>query len=153
MAHLTIKTLVSPAAQEARFRIQAPNSTARNIVVIPLDEVSSGLVTKTANQPWRNARFVAYAANGEGWRAALAAHDIDLVVIIGQVGESLSQTIAIGETVVTRHIKISGVLIVDEPAQLTALAGSLRSIRPWTHTLAVIGNADDLPELLHALGA
>jgi hypothetical protein len=153
MLNHTVQKPVSRAAREALFRVQVPNSSARDILVIPLDEVSAPLVSAVAEQPWRNARFVPYAPSGEAWRSALDERDLDLVVMIAQAGENLSQAIAIGETCLSRQIKISGVLIRTSGVDLSKVSASLRSMRPWTQTLAVITDADYLPGLLHALGA
>jgi hypothetical protein len=149
----TVQQPASRAAREALFRVQVPNSSARDILVIPLDEVSAPLVSAVAEQPWRNARFVSYTPFGEAWRAALDGKDVDLVVMIGQAGENLSQAIAVGETCLSRQIKISGVLVRNLSGNLANVSASLRSMRPWTQTLAVITDADYLPGLLHALGA
>jgi hypothetical protein len=153
MLNNTVQKPVSRAAREALFRVQAPNSSARDILVIPLDEASAPLVSAVAEQTWRNARFVSHTPFGEAWRSALDEKDVDLVVMIGQAGENLSQAIAIGETCLSRQIKISGVLIRNFGVDLSNVSASLRSLRPWTQTLAVITDADYLPGLLHALGA
>jgi hypothetical protein len=149
----TVQHPASRAAREALFRVQVPNSSARDILVIPLDEVSAPLISEVAEQSWRNARFVPYTPFGEAWRNALEEKHVDLVVMIGQAGENLSQAIAIGETCLSRQIKISGVLLRNLDVDLLNVSASLRSMRPWTQTLAVITDADYLPGLLHALGA
>lgn len=144
---------VSIAMQQARFRIQSPNSTPRKILVLPLGDQSDHLVTEIADQPYRNAQFVPYTASGEPWRSIITKQNLDLVVMIGHVGENFAQVIPIGETCLVQQIKISGVLIDKNHDGNLALSSALRSIRPWTQTLAVISEVDYLPGLLHALGA
>jgi hypothetical protein len=154
MADKTQEVSASSWAREARFRLQAPNSSARDILVIPLDAAVAPLVSEVALQPWKNARFAAFSAAGEAWRAALDQHAAtDLVVIIGQAGEDLGQAISVGELCINRQIKTSGVLLRHDGVSLPQMSASLRSMRPWTRTLAVIAEADYLPGLLHALGA
>jgi hypothetical protein len=153
MLNDSLKNFMSDAAREAGFRVQAPNSSARDILVIPLDEAAGRLVGTVAEQVWRNARFVPFTPLGDAWRTALGKQDVDLVVVIGNAGANLSQAIAIGEICITRQIKVSGVLMRGEEVTLSDMSASLRSMRPWTRTLAVIGEQDYLPGLLHALGA
>lgn len=141
---------LSPAAREALFRLQAPNAVAREILVIPLDETCGRRAAEVAAEPWRNARFVPFTQKGEAWRAVLAERSPDLVMLIGRAGTELSQAIALGEICVERRIKIAGVLIRDGVLDISA---SLRGLRPWTQTLAVVADAEYLPGLLHALGA
>ncbi len=144
---------VSAATQQARFRVQSPNSSPREILVVPLGEQSDNLLVEVASQPFRNAKFVPYTVSGEPWRNMIMDYHLDLVVMIGHVGENLAQVIPIGETCLSRQVKISGVLIHKNASQVAALSSALRSIRPWTQTLAVVSEADYLPGLLHARGA
>jgi len=134
-------------AREARYRVQAPNSTARGILVVPLGPAAAASVQALEGQGWRNAKF---AAGGDAWREALDAGGIDLVVMIGQTSESLALAIPVGETCLARGVKISALLLREPGADL---ATALRTLRPWAQTLAVIPDAEDLPGLLHALGA
>jgi hypothetical protein len=144
---------LSVATQQARFRVQFPNSSPREILVVPLGERSDRLLNEVATQPFRNATFVPYTASGEPWRSVILDHHLDLVVMVGHIGENLAQVISIGETSLSRKVKISGVLIHKHADQVASLSSALRSVRPWTQTLSVVSEADYLPGLLHALGA
>jgi hypothetical protein len=46
-------------AQEARFRIQTPNSKPRAVKVIALDGEAARLVDEISKQPWNGAAFFA----------------------------------------------------------------------------------------------
>jgi hypothetical protein len=144
---------VSFAATEARFRVQFPNASARDILVIPLDDMAVHLIEDVSRQPWKNARFVPFSRSGEVWRIELEQRSVDLVVVIGQAGEDLGQVNLIGEICIERQIKTSGVLLQNDGVSSTQMAATLRSMRPWMRTLTVITEADDMPGLLHALGA
>jgi hypothetical protein len=144
---------VSFAATEARFRVQSPNAAARDILFIPLDEMVAHLVEDMSRQPWKNARFVPFSGSGEAWRVELEQRLVDLVVVVGQAGEDLSQANLIGKICIDRQIKTSGVLLRNDGVSPTQMAASLRSMRPWMRTLTVITEVDDMPGLLHALGA
>ena len=149
----TSRNAESFEAREARFRVQFPNASARDILVVPLDETAARLVGEVSRQPWRHASFVPFSASGEAWRTELEQRSFDLVVVVGQAGENLGQVASIGEICIDRKIKTSGVLLRIADASPTHMAASLRSMRPWTRTLTVITEADDIPGLLHALGA
>lgn len=121
--------------------------------MVPLGEQSNHVLEEVAAQTYRNAKFVPYTTSGEPWRSIIMDCQLDLVVMVGHVGEHLAQVISIGETCMSRQVKISGVLIHKNANQVAALSSALRSVRPWTQTLAVVSQADYLPGLLHALGA
>jgi hypothetical protein len=134
------------------FRVQAPNSSPRDILVVPLDAQSARPAQALSEQAWRNARFVPFG-DADGWRSALEARRPDVVVMLATAGQNLSRAIAIGELCLTQGVKISGVLMRPDAMTSAEMSAALRSMRPWTQTLAVIGEADYLPGLLHALGA
>ncbi|HQT63512.1 MAG: hypothetical protein B7Z75_07335 [Acidocella sp. 20-57-95] len=143
----------SVATQQASYRVQAPNSSPRELLIVPLGEASGKLLELVAQPPYRNAKFVPYTPSGEPWRKTIDERNLDLVVMVGFVGENLAQVIAIGETCIARKVKISSILIHKDASEIVALSSALRSMRPWSQTLAVVSDADYVPGLLHALGA
>lgn len=153
MPREALRNAESFGAWEARFRVQFPNASARDILVVPLDQTVANLVEDLSRQPWKNARFVPFSGSGEAWRVELERRLVDLVVVIGQAGESLGQENFIGKICLDRQIKASGVLLCNDGVSPTQMAASLRSMRPWMRTLTVISEVDDMPGLLHALGA
>src|SRR5262245_54959721 len=50
---------------EARFRVQAPNSTPRATKVIALDEIGEAVVRRLAGAGWRHAAFFTVAQREE----------------------------------------------------------------------------------------
>jgi hypothetical protein len=136
-----------------RHRVRAPNSQARDILVVPLDESCALLTNALSAETWRNTTFVEYSRSGDAWRDVLTGRTTDIVVMVGAAGQELSQAIAIGEHCMHGQMKISSILVRGPDVTLSQISASLRSLRPWTHTLAVIPEADYLPGLLHALGA
>jgi hypothetical protein len=147
----------STSAAESRFRVQAPNSLARDILVIALDERSSTLGGMLDAQSWRCAEFanfdMATPRGGEDWSAVLERHDFDLIVMVGTAGGDLSGAEAIGEKGVARGIKMASVLVSLQGTLPAVISECLLDLRPWSRTLALIGSADYLPGVLHALGA
>ena len=61
-------------AEEARYRIDYPNSKPRAVKVIALDPPSEEVVKRLADGPWQQASFFASVKfdgaprGGEGWR-------------------------------------------------------------------------------------
>ena len=73
-------------AQEARFRIQSPNSNPRAVKVIALDSEAARLVDDISKQPWNGAAFfksLSFEQSGgdnvKAWLNDLAGHTSDLV--------------------------------------------------------------------------
>jgi hypothetical protein len=147
----------STSAAESRFRVQAPNSLARDILVIALDEKSSALGGMLDTQSWRCAAFanfgMAAPRDGEDWSAILERHDFDLIVMVGTAGGDLGGAEAIGEKGVARSIKMASVLVSPQGTPPAVISECLLDLRPWSRTLALINSADYLPGVLHALGA
>ena len=147
----------STSAAESRFRVQAPNSLARDILVVALDERSSTLGGTLDTQSWRCAEFANFAMaaprGGEDWSVILERHDFDLIVMVGTAGGDLSGAEAIGEKGVARGIKMASVLVSPQGTPPAVISECLLDLRPWSRTLALISSADHLPGVLHALGA
>lgn len=145
--------MIRDFAREARYRIAAPNALARALMIVPIDPLAGRLAVEMAADHWENARFVSYAPDGSTWRAALQAEIFDMVVMLATLGQDLVQAIQLGETCIDRNVKISTVLLRPREVPVSALPAALRSVRPWSRTLAVLADDESVPGLLHALGA
>ncbi len=145
------------SAAESRFRVQDSNSLARDILVVALDEKSAALGSVLAAQSWRRAEFVNFQIPGAqesgDWSAVLERRAFDLIVMVGTAGGDLHQAETIGGKGIARGIKVSGVLLSLQGTPPPVISQSLLDLRPWSRTLALIGSADYLPGVLHALGA
>jgi hypothetical protein len=137
-------------AAESRFRIQAPNATARRILVVALDPVSQRLTRQLQRESWRGLDFV----DVSGWRAALEAHVTDVLIIISGAHQPVEAVQDIGDHVMesAAGIAVSAVLLRGG-ADFERVSQSLRQLRPWTRTITVLDDADDFRDVLHALGA
>jgi hypothetical protein len=157
---------------EARFRIDAPNSTPRRIKVIALDRVSEALVTSLARRPWNNASFLtasAFAATppepGAGVQGLLAdvagkALDLideiagaDLVVMVAAPGENASGAALIGEACSLRRVTTTGLILGRRSATDDMLSRALAQLRPWSLMLVIAEGDDYVEDMLHALRA
>ena len=149
----------STSSAESRFRVQAPNAMARDILVIALDEESAKLGTLLAGQPWRRTQFVNFRRDGDApavlqtWLGAMEQRDFDLIVMVGSIGSKLDLAADIGSRCIDGGVKISSVLLAPAAASSRSISAGLLALRPWSVTLAVIAEAEYLPGVLHALGA
>jgi hypothetical protein len=171
---LTESARMSSAA-EARFRVQAPNSTPRAIKVIALDEVSETEVRRLAAAGWRHATFFTVASYSEpgspgdpspaspaGALSDLAGHirsvtdevdTADLVILIAGPGGHAQAASIIGQACSLRRVMTSGFIVGVNSASEHALSKTLAQLRPWS-LMVVIANSDDyLDDMMTALRA
>ena len=155
-------------AAQARYRIDAPNSLPRDVMVIALDRPSEAVVKQLAKQSWNRARFLtasAFAAapraglSMQGWLSDLAGRtndlmDVvaatDLVVMIATSGEDAQAAALIGEACQLRHV-MTTVLVLggSEPSATKTLA----QLRPHANMLVAATSADYIADMLTALRA
>ena len=103
-------------AEEARFRIDYPNSKPRAVKVIALDRPSEAIVKDLAHKAWNGATFLtasSFAAvptagsfSMQGWLSDLAGrtkdlidevNSADLVVMVATAGQNAAAAAIIGE--------------------------------------------------------
>jgi len=156
---------------EARFRIDAPNSTPRRIKVIALDRVSQALVTSLARRPWTNARFLtasAFAAApsrpgagvqgladvaGKALDLVEEIADADLVVMVAAPGEDAGAAALIGEACSLRRVATTGLILGRRSATDDMLSRALAQLRPWSLMLVIAEGDDYVEDMLRALRA
>jgi hypothetical protein len=163
------------SAAEARFRVQAPNSTPRAIKVIGLDEVSETEVRRLAAAGWRHATFFAVASCSEpgspgdpspaapdGALRDLAGHirsvrdevdTADLVILIAGPGGHAQAASIIGQACSLRRVMTTGFIVGVASASENGLSKTLAQLRPWS-LMVVIANSDDyIDDMMTALRA
>jgi len=146
------------SAAEQRFRVPAPNSVPRDMLVVALDDASAGWGPLLAGPGWIHAQFCGFRdAAGRlatrDWRTLLTEQDFDFVLLVGTAGEELEAASRIGALCFARGIKLGGLLLAPHGAASAEISAGLAMLRPWVRTLAVADDAEYLPGLLHALGA
>jgi hypothetical protein len=160
-------------AEEARFRIDAPNSKPRAIKVIALDRSAESAVKRLAELPWNGATFLtasAFAAaphdgadfSMQGWLNDLAGRakslvgeveSADLVVMVATAGADAHAASIIGEACSLKRVNTTALVVGSDAASDEALSKTLLQLRPWALML-VIANADDyVVDMLTALRA
>jgi hypothetical protein len=147
------------SAAEARFRVQAPNSTPRALTVIALDEVSETVVRRLAGAGWTHATFftaVDGPLNDVAGNVRSVADEVeaaDLIVLLAGPGGHAHAASIIGETCSRRHVTTTGFIVGAVAASEDALSKTLAQLRPWS-LMVVIANSDDyIDDMLTALRA
>jgi len=161
------------SAQEARFRVQYPNSVPRAIKVIALDKESAALIDQLAAEPWNGAAFfkslsfeAGMPASGAGalkaWLGDIAgrAKDLvaeidsaDVVIVMSSAGEDAQAASIIGEACLLRNKTMLGLILEAQGASDEALSRTLRGMRPFARMLVIAGGAEYVADMLRALRA
>ena len=162
------------SAAEARFRVQAPNSTPRAIKVIALDAAGEAVVRRLAGAVWNRATFFTAASRGEpGGRDLPAASPdealtdlagrsrsvtdevdtADLVVLVAGPGGHAQAASLIGQACSLRRVMTTGFVVGIASASQNALSKTLAQVRPWS-LMVVIAHSDDyVDDMMTALRA
>ncbi len=159
-------------AQEARFRVDYPNSRPRASRIIALDAASAAVMQRIAEAPWKGARFLTFVAktaaakgldslpvdatlrtmNGGDVRLSDELADADSVVMIAEAGGGADAAAAIGNACFVRGIMTTG-LIVAAGGDRAAVARTVAALRPYAAMLVVSTGEEYIPEMLTALRA
>ena len=134
------------SAAEARFRIQAPNATARAVKVAALDPASDRLVARLAERSWNGVTFFTasmLADSERGLSEEVAA--ADLVVMVAAAGADARAVAIIGEACSRRRVPTATFVVRAASATDEALSKTLAQVRPWS-LMVVIASDDDYVE-------
>lgn len=159
------------SAAEARFRVQAPNSTPRVTKVIALDVPSEHVVRRLAESRWSDATFFTASNSSaaqitehpaEGWLNDLAGNRrsvrdevnaADLVVMVATAGGNAQAASMIGQACSFKRVTTTALIVGSTSASDEALSRTLAQLRPWS-LMVVIGDDDDyIQEMMTALRA
>jgi hypothetical protein len=147
------------SAQEAAFRIQAPNSVARSIKVIALDAPAEAVVKRLSEAEWRQATFLTaapprdgcYLEQGMNGLADLSGRprslveevsSADLVVMVAAPGGHAEAASRVGEVCRLRQVMATALVISTATSSDDELSKTLAQVRPWS-LMVVIADADD----------
>jgi hypothetical protein len=161
------------SAAEAKFRINAPNSTARAVKVIALDAPSERIVKELAAAQWQRATFLTASAfsgapqrggrfSMDGWLNDLAGrtknlvdevNSADLVVMVASAGENAGAAAIIGEACNVKRVMTTALILGGAASSDETLSKMLAQLRPHVMML-VISSADEyIKDMLTALRA
>jgi hypothetical protein len=149
------------SAAEARFRLQAPNSTPRAITVIALDARAEVAVRRLADVGWPHATFfTAKSPDGAmsdlSGRPASTQEEIDrtdLVVLIAGPGGRAYAAPIIGEACSRRRVMTSAFVVNGTSASERDLSKTLAQLRPWSLMVVIAGSDEYLDDMMTALRA
>jgi hypothetical protein len=161
------------SANEARFRINEPNSRPRAVKVVALDERSEALVKRLAQDQWGSASFFiasaftavprAYTQFSVGsWLIDLAGRTkalvdeidtADLVVMIATAGENVLAASVIGEACSIKRVTTTAFVLTSPSTPDEALSRTLAQLRPWALMLVIASAEDYVADMLRALRA
>jgi hypothetical protein len=160
-------------AEEARFRIDYPNSKPRVVKVIALDAPSEEVVKRLAEGKWQRAsfftalKFDGAPRSGEGWSMKAWLSDLagrtkdlidevssaDLVVMVSSAGTNAQAAGVIAEACGVRKVMTTALIIGSENKSDEELSKTLASLRPYASMLVIATNDDYIEEMLVALRA
>jgi len=161
------------SAEEARFRVNYPNSKPRAVKVIALDHNAEQVVGRLAQLRWNGATFFTASAfamaprqsetfSMTGWLADLAGraknlldevNDADLVVMVATAGANAQAASIIGEACSLRRVMTTALVVGSAAASDEALSASLMQLRPWALMLVIASAEDYIEDMLLALQA
>jgi hypothetical protein len=159
------------SAQEARFRIDAPNSLPRATKVIALDRPSEHLVKRLAQAGWNGATFFTATAfagsprkaeNLAGWLSDLAGrtkslvdevNTADQVVMVAAAGEDAPAASLIGEACSLKRVMTTALITGSAGKSDAVLSKTLAQLRPWALMLVIASSDDYIEDMLRALRA
>jgi len=160
---------------EARFRVQAPNSTPRAIKVVALDAAGEAVVRRLAGIGWKHATFFTAASDGEpGARDGLSSRssdnalvdlaghitsvtdevdNADLVVFVAGPGGHAQAAAPIGRACSLRRVTTTAFLVGVAAAPEKALSMTLAQVRPWSLMVVIAESDDYIDDMMIALRA
>jgi len=165
------ESAIMTSAEQARFRINRPNSRPRATLVIALDARGAAALAALKDRSWNGAKFLRYdgarrasqhlpslridatvqdeAGNTLSLMKELAGVDTVIMLTATDAAEAAE---IIGNACAARGIAATGlVLVSDEGAE--ALGQIVATLRPHTAMLVVSSSEDYAAEMLSALRA
>jgi hypothetical protein len=150
------------SAAEARFRVQAPNSSPRAIKVVALDATGESVVRRLAAAGcWHHAAFFS-ALSPDGALASVAggtstiAAEVDaadLVVLVAGPGGRAHAAPLVGESCSRRRVMTTGFVVGAAASTDAELAKTLAQLRPWSLMVVIAGSDDYIDDMMTALRA
>jgi hypothetical protein len=166
------ESAIMTSAEQARFRINRPNSRPRTTYVIALDERSAAALAALKERPWNGAQFLRYAGArrasehlpslridailqdeaGNKLNLMKALTGVDTVIMLTASDAAAEAAEIIGNACAARGIAATG-LVLAPAAGGEALGRIVTAMRPHTTMLVVSNGEDYVGEMLSALRA
>jgi hypothetical protein len=154
-------------AEEARYRVDYPNSAPRRIKVIALDRPAEHLVRRLAQKEWNCATFMTTAGKGTSrsvrdWLSTLAGEAVnlldqissaDLVVTVSTAGESAEGAAIVADACDIHKVMLTSLLIDRATASEPVLLETMMPLRAHAAMLVVAKGEEYVDAMLTALRA
>ena len=160
-------------AEEARFRVDYPNSKPRAVKVIALDQPSETVVKRLALGTWQRAVFLTALKfdggprGGAGWSMHAWLSDLagrtkdlvdevasaDLVVMVASAGTGAEAAAVIGEACAVRKVMTTALIIDSKSRSDAELSRTLAALRPHASMLVIAHDDEYIEAMLAALRA
>ncbi len=160
------------SAEEARFRVQYPNSRDRATRVIALDPETADKLGEVAHLPWHGAHFLRHVGNsavsadfedlpvdaelidlnGRQTKLSDELEGADTVVVVVKGGQNGGAANAVGNSCMVRGIMTTGLVLTDDPNS-DDTEFTVNALRPYMRMLVVASGDDYVTEMLSALRA
>jgi hypothetical protein len=161
------------SAEEARYRVNYPNSVPRTVKVVALDEASKALVDDLSRMAWNRASFFSSMSFGgatpkaeesslKAWLSDIAGHakdliaevdSADMVVMVASAGEDAHGASIIGEACAARKVTTIGLIVQSPATSDEELSRTLGHMRPFARMLVIASGREYVEEMLAALRA
>lgn len=159
-------------AEEARYRVNYPNSKPRSSIIVAMDEAAAAIARELETASWNGARFLFPIGRSKGVqgldsippdldlcdrsgavvRLSEELPGADVMVMIASAGESPADVAIIGKACAARGLMTTAI-IVEAGAPASDVERTLKALRPNARMLVVASDADYIPEMLAALRA
>jgi hypothetical protein len=161
-------------AQEAKYRIQYPNSKRRSVKVIALDPASAEVIDELAKKEWNGATFfraLSFTSKNEpgttdagmsAWLNDLAGRTLDLVdevatadfvVVVSAAGEDARSVSVIADACTAHHKTMVALVVPRDGSSEEDISSSMAHLRPFARMLVIAHDADYITAMLTALRA
>jgi hypothetical protein len=115
-------------AAEARFRIQSPPDTHRNVQVIDLDAATAGEIERLIADTGR----------------------ADLVLMLVSAGGNAAAAARLGQACSDRRVMTHTIIVRAAKATDAALSATLAQVRPWSLMVVVVNDDDYVDDILRS---
>ena len=153
-------------AEEARFRVEYPNSAPRRIKIIALDQPAERVVRRLSAGQWNSATFMTAVKTGapgsKDWLADLAGHALNLldqisaadhVVTVSTAGENAEDAALLAEACHARRIMLTALVIDPAAVPESQLLRTITPLRAHASMLVVAKGEEYVEAMLTALRA
>ncbi|SRR6266536_126004 len=137
------------SAEEARFRVDAPNSRPRAVKVIALDAAGAAAIDRLARAGRHRAAFFPSRPQNLDEEIRTA----DLVIMVAGPGGKAYDASTIGRACSAYRVMTTGFIVGAASRPDSDLSETLAQLRPWSLMLVVANHDSYIDDMMTALRA